>query len=77
MKLAVFDTPKDQEVQLKLVTTYRGVEVHAVDNKGDRLSRGTLLTFDNDGTVELMGSVDTTLGFQLDERNAIKLNRRF
>ena len=75
MKFNVFSESreeKEKEVNLMLRNNYDGtVNVIAVDDSGDRLDGGTLITFMTNGRILLLADVNEDLGFALDDYDRI------
>jgi hypothetical protein len=62
----------EKVVSLKLFNSGNGeVEVIAVDDKGERLTKGSLCLFCTDGTVLMRTHVDSDFGFSLDNNGKI------
>lgn len=61
-------------IRLKLVDYYGHVALIAVDEKGNELASGCLLTINGNGTIDRCGSVNRSFGFQLDRAGKIKIN---
>jgi len=61
-------------IQLKLVDREDGeVSVVAVDEDGERVADGYLITFTSDGKIRLANGVNKTLGFSLDSMGRIEV----
>jgi hypothetical protein len=74
MRLEIYEDRKDKEetvIRLKLCRDHFGVSVEAVDDKGNRIPQGTLVRFDATGTLSLMHTVNSELGFELDHLGRI------
>ena len=65
--------PADEPVMLRLVPTSGGMQVQVVDEYGERVIAGSLVTFWDDGTLTISSSVNPELGFKLDKAGRIKL----
>ncbi len=50
------------------------IKVIAVDVNGKKIKHGNLITFLQDGTIIRNEGVNSTLGFQLDGKDRIKIN---
>ena len=75
MKLQVYEpttTKKEVIVRLKLGADGNDVTVIAVDEDGDRVDAGTLLTFKSNGTILRMHYVSDELGFAVDDKGRIE-----
>lgn len=75
MKLQAFSKDKKitKPVYLKLVNLSGGVKVVAVDEKGEPIVSGNLITFYENGTIGFHGSVNRSLGFALNSDGRIKV----
>ncbi len=75
MKLEIYDdtTPEPESVvRLHLVKHGSSIAVHAVDANGETEPAGRILLFHSDGTISRTGSMNSDLGFQLDESGRVK-----
>lgn len=81
MKLQIFDAKEVEEAKptrLKLEhTTWRGIKVVAVDERGNQRLSGNILTFTEGGEIILHRSVNAELGFQLDDAGRVKLHSEY
>lgn len=59
-----------QKFYLKLVTYGKSTQLIAVDVKGEEVNRGMLMVF-REGEVRTFNSVNTSLGFPLDDEGAL------
>ena len=57
---------KEVTMDLRLVPYEGGVRVLCVDDKGNAVYRGNLVTFLTDGTIYFNEQVNETLGFRLE-----------
>ena len=65
----------DKKVMVRLLKTPTGqVQLVAVDSKGRRLRRGTLLLPTKKGRIYRCAHVSNELGFDLNSYNQIKVN---
>ena len=65
---------KKPPVRLRLVQDPDGgVTVIAVDERGDRVERGDIVTFTLDGRIRRHAAVNPGFGFDLDRHERIKL----
>lgn len=74
MRIEVYGQAREGEKVLRLALRDDGdgtVAVVAVDEKGNRLLRGHLLTFHTDGAISRCTAVNEELGLQLDNRRRI------
>ena len=63
--------PQKRSVMLRLVPTSGGMQVQVVDEYGERVIAGSLVTFWDDGTLTISSSVNPELGFKLDKAGRI------
>lgn len=67
MKLKVYEEHAKAEVLLKLLHHYDGsVVLCAVDERGNQIANGNLLSIEKDGKVMFYPGVNQNLGFPLD-----------
>jgi hypothetical protein len=75
MKLQVYENPtkKDPVVRLKLEDGGDGeINLYAVDEEGEGVDCGLLLRFKSNGKILRMASVNSDLGFALDDDEHIE-----
>jgi len=73
MKIKVYTTPKfkKETVYLRLVDQGNRVVLQVVDDQGNRVNRGDLLSFRCDGSVIRQQHVNSELGFMLDDEGRL------
>ena len=72
MKLSIYESPKDDDVQLKLEKMEEGVKIIVVNSKG--WWKKNLLAISNDGMIHLYSGIGDEYGFQLDREGRIKIH---
>lgn len=72
MKIGIYEETKEKEITLRLFAVSGVIDVYCVDENGDRLESGYLLSFGGSGTVYRIADVDPNLGFDLDSEGRIK-----
>jgi len=67
MKIEIFgaEVPCEKVLRLKLYSYDGRVTVTAVDENGEKVSSGNLITFEEDGTTYLHGAINRDLGLKL------------
>ena len=75
MKLKVFDAPSIEEktINLMLIQGNGSVHVVMVDEKGKRITRGSLLTIRQEG-IAVDPGVDPAFGFSLDYKGSLLIS---
>lgn len=78
MKLEIYGSPKLKEkiVRLRLEPSSPGsksITIRAVDEHGETVPCGDLITFHDDGTIYRHLAVNSDLGFSLEEEGHIRL----
>ena len=79
MELEIWDEKQDEEepVRLRLVKRDSGdITLIAVDEEGDKIRWGNLLTLRSNGSVYRHEGVNENLGFDLDDLGRIGISRR-
>lgn len=78
MKLEVYNQPKETEkvTRLRLVqhNPNGDIVLKAVNEKGELIECGNLLSINPSGTITLQWSVNPELGFKLDGNGSIEIN---
>lgn len=76
MKFKIFSGKENKEfvtLRLKNDVVGGGVSVVACDGEGGTLGSGSLITFEEDGTISRRSSISAEIGFQLDGAGRVKL----
>ncbi len=76
MKFAIYNddmTVPKPPTFLRLKERPNGIEVVAVDSKGNTVTAGHLLTFNEKGDIFPHRAIDSELGFDLDAMGRIKI----
>ena len=80
MKLEIYDgtsEPEEKIVRLRLVLDGPGsVNLVVVDKAGDRVSCGSLLCIDDDGTTHSNCNINESIGFNLDSNGRLIIKGR-
>lgn len=76
MKFKIYgEKEAEKVVTLKLIPDEaEGVDICAVDEKGDVLRKGYIATFKPDGTLTLHSCINPDIGLALDDKGRIKIN---
>lgn len=67
--------PEKKKVRLKLVSEEGRIDVIAVDENGEMLHHGRLISFNEDGYITRFGFVNEELEFELDKDGKIMVGR--
>ena len=74
MKFEIYEEGKEEVTKIRLIRSEWGsVYVAAVDDDGKPLDGGHIVCLTEDGELSLCRGVDSKLGFQVDEKNRIKI----
>lgn len=74
LNVKMYNKSISKNIYLRLVDTINGVDLICVDEEGDAIRCGRILTVGNSGQVHLNEGLSSELGFKLDNDGKIMIN---